>query len=294
MSVLLFGASAFQVTNNAAYRRDWLEQKSLFWQIAWRAPELRYGTSLFATGLPPSLAGVHAAGMLDLLYSGDRSDGGFDYFIFDVDRVVANDSVPSDITLSYKPGAQIAGALRSFRFDGTSSQSLVVWISPGGTLRIVDPGHENEILRCTMLCSNLSQISNPGELISDSPRGPNGPLLRIFGPEPAHDWDYFYQKAELARQVGNWSAVTDLGDQAMRLGLQPHDSSEWFPFIDGEARNGRLGSAENLTNQMLKDCPDSMKPLSALWSEVILERKRNLEETDSIHSALRSKLMLAD
>ena len=31
MSVLLFGASTFQVTNNAYYRRDWLEQKSLLW-----------------------------------------------------------------------------------------------------------------------------------------------------------------------------------------------------------------------------------------------------------------------
>jgi hypothetical protein len=55
LSIVLFAFSAYQSQNSAFYRRAWSEQRSLFWQIAWRAPVLKQGTSLLVDGTPRSL-----------------------------------------------------------------------------------------------------------------------------------------------------------------------------------------------------------------------------------------------
>ncbi|MGZ9235615.1 MAG: hypothetical protein ACXW4E_08830, partial [Anaerolineales bacterium] len=54
----------------------------------------------------------------------------------------------------------------------------------------------------------------------------------IFGTEPSHDWCYYYQKMDLARQQTDWQAVADLADEAQSLGLSPNDYSEWLPALE--------------------------------------------------------------
>lgn len=60
----------------------------------------------------------------------------------------------------------------------------------------------------------------------------------IFGAEPAHKWCYYFQKADLARQMGNWKEVAKLGDEAIRLGYHPIDLTEWTPFLQAYAYLG--------------------------------------------------------
>lgn len=50
-------------------------------------------------------------------------------------------------------------------------------------------------------------LSNLNQILPTSTR-----TLRsdIFGPEPAHDWCYYYQKGDLARQTQDWEQVVDL------------------------------------------------------------------------------------
>jgi hypothetical protein len=67
-----------------------------------------------------------------------------------------------------------------------------------------------------------------------------------FGAEPSHGWCYFYQKAALARQMGNWQEAARLGDEALALGFSAGDKIEWMPFLqayamlDDSARVGEL------------------------------------------------------
>lgn len=292
MSVLFFAASAFQVANSTLYRLDWLEQKSIFWQLAWRAPALKAGTSVFAVGLPRSLYRNHMAGLLDLLYKQPDNAEGLSYFVFDTQDLQNDEGEQSIKGLSYRPGDPIVGTLRSFQFNGKTSQGLVIWISPEGTVRVVDEDRANENLRCSELCNNLAQLSHPRENIADSSAPPNGSFLRIFGRQSKPDWVYFYQKAELERQFGRWSSVAALGDRAMELGFQPRDCSEWFPFIEGYARANRLNTAEELSRQVLLVCPDAVAPLSALWTEVTAAREQDHAFTDGIRAAIGSELML--
>ena len=72
--------------------------------------------------------------------------------------------------------------------------------------------------------SNVGLIDTTGERANTS--------TVIFGPEPAHDWCYYYQKIDLARQKLDWQAAADLADDALSLGLEPADASEWLPLLE--------------------------------------------------------------
>jgi hypothetical protein len=294
LSLTLFAFSAYQVQNGNLYRQDWLTQKSLFWQIAWRAPVLKQGTSIFADGLPPTLYGNHSAGLLNLLYNRDDSAGHLDYFIFDLSRLSTDKLSWAGTNLISKLGDPIFGSVRTFQFQGNTAQSLVSWISPSGTFRIVTQPYANEILRSSLLCFNLSHLSQPGEVISNAPGLPDGPLLRILGPEPKHQWLYFYQKAELERQLNHWEAVANLGDEVMKQGYKPSDPSEWFPFIDGYTRTHRYRIAADISSGVLDECPDALVPLSSLWLRVKREDLQNSAELNSALRVLGDKLVLTD
>ena len=57
------------------------------------------------------------------------------------------------------------------------------------------------------------------------PTSPLYPPPEIFGTEPEHDWCYAYQKAALAKQIGDWETVVALGNEAAAQGIAP-DSTE--------------------------------------------------------------------
>jgi len=43
--------------------------------------------------------------------------------------------------------------------------------------------------------------------------------------------------------------------EANQKGFAPHDTFEWLPFIEADARTGAWGSAEALAHQSLRDDP---------------------------------------
>lgn len=289
---LIFAFGAFQVQDMSLYRQDWQLQRSLFWQIAWRAPALKPGSSVFIDGMPGSLYSNHSAGMLDLLYERNDSAGRLNYFIFDLQELALLKTSYSGTQLSYKPGDPIYGRVHIYQFQGTSTPSLVAWLSPNGILRIVTDNNKNEILRGSALPLSLSHLSQPEEIISDVPGSPNGPLTQIFGPEPEHDWPYYYQKAELDRQLKNWDAVAALGDEVRKVGDSPKDFSEWFPFIDGYTRAHRYRTAADLSLEVLNNCPDALQALSSLWLRVKHEGPQNSAELSSALDTLGPRLVL--
>jgi len=79
------------------------------------------------------------------------------------------------------------------------------------------------------------------------------PLRFVFGAEPTHGWCYFYQKAELARQRGDWESVSALGAEAVRLNLVPADPIEWMPFLQAYAVLGETQKLESLAAQFKED-----------------------------------------
>lgn len=57
------------------------------------------------------------------------------------------------------------------------------------------------------------------------------PPAFAFGEEPPHSWCFYYQKADLALQIGDIDGVLKLSDEFHEKGLFPVDKSEWAPFF---------------------------------------------------------------
>jgi hypothetical protein len=76
------------------------------------------------------------------------------------------------------------------------------------------------------------------------------PPASIFGHEPEHDWCFYYQKADLARQQGNWDEVARLGEEADELGLRPNDQIEWMPFLQAYAFLGDQKQVKGISTRI--------------------------------------------
>jgi len=90
----------------------------------------------------------------------------------------------------------------------------------------------------------------------------------LFGKEPPHTWCYFYEKAELARQAGDWELVARLGDEAINQGYAPSDPYEWLPFIEAYALSDDLKQAGQLSREAFASDGKPGTGLCQLWKRV--------------------------
>ena len=85
----------------------------------------------------------------------------------------------------------------------------------------------------------------------------------------------------MARQIGDWNKVADLGREATQQGFVPQDYFEWLPFIEADARTGDLKSAEQITHQAWKDDARLRQGLCILWQRVQAEGPNEAQSTAS-------------
>jgi hypothetical protein len=248
ISILVGLAVGFHFRNANLYRQDWIRAKDLIYQISWRMPGLRDGTSLLMIK-PPLLKSrdYSLATLVNLTYAPDHHAPEMKYWVFILPNMLG-DEVPG-LSLD----TNLIREVRNVSFSGSTNHSIVLWISSSGCLRVVDPYYDSH-LPLPDLVQLAINVSNPNQ-VDTGQINPAVPPKTIFGGEPEHGWCYFYQKANLARQRIDWEAVGALGDEAQELGLSPHDMTEWLPFIEGYARAGRFDQVANLAEKVLVDLP---------------------------------------
>jgi hypothetical protein len=271
--------TVFQAQNQVNYAHDWARLRSLFWQEAWRAPMLEVGTGIYLDGTPKTVIHDHNAGMLDLLYGAKPAPQTLDYYIYDLQYFRQP---------NLKPGSIAFGSVREFQFHGQVANSLVQWLSPNGVLHTVDNSSLLGI-RYSGITDALAPISAPSRVIEDKPLT-SYRLLAIFGKEPQHDWSYYYQRAELKSQEGDWESIALLGDAALHSGYEPVEGTELYPFIEGYALVGRYSDAAKLTENALTLSPELEQPLSTLWNSALSHAPTTRPAPDNIIQALGKKL----
>ena len=79
------------------------------------------------------------------------------------------------------------------------------------------------------------------------------PPAGVFGEEPERGWCYTYQKADLARQRGDWEQIPDLLEEALDKGYYPEDGLEWMPFLQANAILGDLDKMRSTTKLVITD-----------------------------------------
>jgi hypothetical protein len=91
------------------------------------------------------------------------------------------------------------------------------------------------------------------------------PDVDIFGPEPAHTWCYFFQKADLARQIEDWDEILALYAQAQQMGLSPEYGAEYIPLIEAYTQTGNWHKAYDLTFAAAELTPGLKRMMCANW-----------------------------
>ena len=89
-----------------------------------------------------------------------------------------------------------------------------------------------------------------------------------FLSEPEHSWCYYFAKAELARQQGDWEQVIDLMETARSLGYQPEDPFEWLTYIEAQALTGNMEGAKRISEAAFEQENRIRRGLCELWKRI--------------------------
>jgi hypothetical protein len=226
--------------------------------LTWRAPAIKPGTLVLTRNFPLTYFSDNSlTAPLNWIYAPNNKSLDLSYYLAYMEVRIGR-SLPS--YQKFSENVPINQGYRNATFLGNTSQILVVFYSPPGCLRILDPEYDHDLFILPKQLNEIVYFSHIGSIITDSPIKASLPE-DIFGKEPVHDWCYYFEKAELARQSGDWEQVVELGNQAFLQKLHPEEKSELFTFIDGYIKTGNMKHALTLANDAYLQQPDVSRKL---------------------------------
>lgn len=251
---LLLFSVATQIWTVNLYRRDWTTQLDYYWQLYWRAPALQADTAILSFEYPSQMIthDLDATWVLNILYHFRTEDGSIPYSF----------NTP-ETDVYFQPDTDLAYRVRNLEFQGNTS-NVVAILRPtdDSCLRVLAPVYLHDPLLHEGH-DRLIPISNLSRILPDPAPAP--PDADIFGPEPAHTWCYFFQKADLARQTGDWDEIIDMYEQAQQLGFDPGYGAEYIPFIEASAQTGDWQKAYDLTVAADALSPGHKRMMCSTW-----------------------------
>jgi hypothetical protein len=255
-------AAGYQVIVATEYRRDWNTQKNFLWQMTWRAPAIEPGTVIVANDTPIRFASDNSlVSPLNWMYAPDNHSARLDYMFF-------YPSIRLETALkNLEPGMPIEKDYLAAAFKGSTDQLVALVYSPPGCLRVLDPDLDPLNQMLPLLIRQAAGLSKVDLIQPDSAQAAV-PMPEIFGSEPLHGWCYYFEKADLARQQGDWELVAELGDAAYNQGDYPNDPTERLVFIEGYARTGQWQKAQQQTQEAAAVTPLLQPVLCRLWERI--------------------------
>jgi hypothetical protein len=158
-------------------------------------------------------------------------------------------------------------------------------------LKIVNPQTDKRMPQKPNYISDMMPLSRLDLILTDLDQ-PARPPQAIFGEEPPRQWCYYFEKADLARQFGDWEQVASLADQALGLGetLYEVNAPELVTFMEGYAHTGRWSEALELTDRALALSERMDRMLCDSWNRIA--SNQSLEDADfqSTWSTAQKKL----
>lgn len=268
------------------YNRDWSVQRSMFWQMFWRIPALAPGTALLSNELPV----IHytdnsLSAPLNWIYDPNNDPQVMRYMLF------YPTLRKSENLGSFQPNRSIKHDYLAATFYGNTSQMVTFYFQPPGCLRVLDPEIDAANWMVPAYLRDTLALSTTDPILPGPPDGEPQPRLpaHIYGEEIAHGWCYYYEKADLARQEGDWEQVTALGDEAFANSDYPNDPIERFPFIEGYAHTGNWPRALELTREARAVTPVMKPVLCRLWQRIERETPGTPEKQQALQT-MRAEL----
>lgn len=249
----LIGLAVLTQAVNADYWAQlWDYQRQTWWQLTWRAPNIKDDTLVMAQ-FPENFLlqqDYEAWGPVNLIYRPEPAASPA------ISSEVLNPTTAYDIlkrTVQTNP-------MRDVPMHRDYTKLLLISIpSSSACIHVLDgtlPVYSEDD---TLLVQQVGRYSRIDQIV---PSGQSPiPPASIFGAEPPNGWCYYYQKAALARQAGDWKTIGTLYDETLARHLKAADASEFFPFIEGLVNLGRREDAKTIYNKEIKGRTSLRLPL---------------------------------
>ncbi|CAG1001250.1 hypothetical protein ANAEL_02979 [Anaerolineales bacterium] len=251
-----------QFFNANIFRRDWEDQRNIYWQMAWRMPALQPNTIILTHQMPIDYeTDASFTAPINWMYAPDYTRSNLPYLMLYTEKRVGGGTLPS-----LEPNLPIYFNYRTVSFYGNTSQTVVIYMPRSGCLRVLDPA-QGDMETYERLPDTFTQailLSDPSLIIVN----PEKAATPMFFSEPKHEWCYYYTKAELAWQTGDYQKVVSLGSEAVSLGYQPTDQNEWLIFIKAHALTGDLQTAESISTTALKKDARLRRGMCSVWRQI--------------------------
>ena len=228
---LLVGSSILtHYFNGIRWARSSEAMQDFWWQVSWRIPQLEEGTTLVVNySHSPIEEDYFIWGPANLLYRPQSLDPvNIRPAIWGM--VLSQESANS-ILVKAEPELIERRSIQTFMDYG----NVLVLTQPTSSscVQVLD-GRSPAVSEFEQYdIQSVAGESDQSHILLNEQVPP--PSVGIFGPEPEWGWCYYYEKATLAYQLGDWNKVLDLGKEAESLGLSAGDPVEWMPFIQAAA-----------------------------------------------------------
>jgi hypothetical protein len=264
LSALIGLAVGFQFQHSNTYRRDWNTQAQFFWQMAWRAPAIQPGTLLLSSELPfVYFSDNSLTAPLNWLYAPDNISRSMDYMFYSIEARLG-------LTLpALQTGLPVEQDYRATSFKGNTSQALVLFYQPPGCVKFLNPATDSALPQKPKYISDAMHLSDLTTILNET-QTPAQPPEHIFGPEPAHSWCYYFEKAELARQSEQWQQIGTLAEGAFALDetLYPVNAPELLPYIEAYAHLGQWDLAREYSLEAYRLQNRMDRALCLTWERI--------------------------
>jgi hypothetical protein len=264
LALLIGLATGIQFQHRLVFRQEWLAQKNFFWQLVWRAPGLKPGTTVMTSEIPFAYYSDNSlTAPLNWIYAPQSSAHEMPYLLYDIEARLGQGlpEIKSDLPIDMP--------YRTAAFHGSTSQAIVVFYDPPRCLKVMNPALDRYLPVKPLYIREATPLSRL-DLILPAAMPAAAPPEGIFEAEPPHAWCYYFEKAELYAQTGEWDKVSEMADQALKLTKHFTDKnvSELIPFVMGYAHTGKWEKAVKLSLDAYQIWDKTQYPLCDAWTSL--------------------------
>lgn len=243
IAVMVAVGVSTQLFAGSIFADAWESNRQFWWQLSWRAPQLKEDTMLIAGFADESIILEE----YQISYPGT-------IIYYPGSSVPKIGSSPATIDIGEKvvASANETKWRRNVRYSSDFSKTLIAYFpTTTSCLHIVDgrlpmyTAGTSPYIEWLTPYSSLDQIDVWGDN--------HIPPTEVFGPEPELTWCYYYQKASLAAQAEDWDLVNRYAKNVEQNGLKPVDLTEWMPFIMAHVNSKEYDSAREKISYIKDD-----------------------------------------
>lgn len=247
-ALLLFIASATHIANAQKYAAETASMNNFWWQVSWRVPQFDQRTTLMANyPVVSAQEDYFIWGPVNQIYYPAGTDD--EKVIPGIYALILNEENIDKVMARERQEYVLRRGTETY--PNARNILILSQPTPNSCVQMIDglapeysPFEKQTVMR-------IGEFSEVEHIITDAAF--HTPPESVFGPEPAHAWCYFYQRATLARQTQNWDLVADLLAESSQKGFAPQDPVEWMPFVQASAMLGDIDQFQEIESQIKND-----------------------------------------